>query len=126
MKGDFTKAKQITPKTKQKVFERQGGRSILSKYPITVEMCCCHYVGKGEKSGVGYEWNIVGLTPEEHRQLDLNQPIKVGGRIRWTNEQAQTIIRNHLVQNYDGWSREKCSYHKYWKEEDYGVKRRYE
>ena len=123
MKGDFTKAKQIKPETKEVVWKRQRGRSLLSGHPITVEMCCCHYIGKGEKSGVGYEWNIVGLLPEEHSELDLNKPIKVNGRIRYTNEEAQTIIGNHLNRSYKGWTREKCSYHKYFEEKDYGVTR---
>lgn len=123
MKGDYTKAKQITPATKKKVWKRQKGRSILSNHPISVEMCCCHYVGKGERSGVGYEWNIVGLLPDEHRQLDENKPITVNGRIRYTNSEAQSIIGNHLKRHYNGWSREKCSYHKYYEEKDYGVTR---
>ena len=123
MKGDFTKAKQIKPDTKEAVWKRQRGRSLLSGHPITVEMCCCHYIGKGEKSGVGYEWNIVGLLPEEHSELDLNKPIKVNGRIRYTNEEAQAIIGNHLNRSYKGWTREKCSYHKYFEEKDYGVTR---
>lgn len=123
-KGDYTKAKQITMDTKKRVWERQGGKSVISNYPITVEMCCCHYIGRGEDSGVGYEWNVVGLTPEEHQLLDQNKNLVRNGRVWYTNEQMQTIIRNHLIENYVGWTREKCSYHKYWKEEDYKVIRR--
>ena len=123
-KGDFTKAKQITPATKQKVWERQKGRSIISGLPITVEMCCCHFIGRGEKSGVRYEWNIVGLTPEEHRALDENKPLIVNKRERFSNREMQTIIHNHLVENYEGWTLAKCSYHKYWGEKDYDVKKR--
>lgn len=123
MKGDFTKAKQISKETKQAVYDRQHGMSLFSHHPITVEMCCCHYVGRGEKSGVGYEWNIVGLTPEEHRELDLNKPITVNGREKYTNKEAHALIHNHLMKMYLGWSREKCSYHKWFTEEDYGVRR---
>jgi len=123
-KSKLTKAKEITSKTKQIVWERQNGVSILSGIAITKEMCCCHYVGRGEKSGVGYEWNIVGLTPQEHFQLDNNMPIEVNGRIRYTNEQAQTIIGNHLKLHYNGWTREKCSYIKYFDEKDYGITRK--
>ena len=123
-KGDLTKAKQISPETKKKVWERQNGRSVVSGFPISVEMCCCHFIGRGEKSGVGYEWNVVGLTTDEHRLLDENKPLKINGRIRYSNAEMQTIIHNHLVENYEGWALAKCSYHKYWKEEDYDVKRR--
>lgn len=119
-RGDFTKAKQISMETKRKVWERQKGRSILSYLPISIEECCCHFVGRGV-SGVGYEWNIIGLTQEEHRLLDENKPIKVNGRDRYTNKEAQTLIRNHLILNYDGWALEKCKYHKYWEEKDYGI-----
>lgn len=118
MKGDFTKAKSITPQTKQKVWERQKGVSILSHLVISKEMCCCHFAGRGV-SGVGYEWNIVGLTAEEHRLLDENKPVG-----RYTNEQAKTLIRNHLILNYNNWTLEKCKYHKGWEEQDYGITRR--
>ena len=124
MKGDLTKAKQITSQTKKAVWDRQKGLSLLSRQAISVEMCCCHYVGRGEKSGVGYEWNIVGLTPTEHMELDQNKPITFNGRKLYTNDEAQTLIHNHLLLNYEGWTKEKCSYHKYWKEEDYGIHRR--
>ena len=120
MKDDFTKAKQITPQTKEKVWRRQHGRSLLSNKSITKEMCCCHVVGRGN-SGVGYEWNIVGLTPDEHRELDESKPITIDGKVRWTNEEAQTLIRNHLILNYENWSESNCKYKKYKKEGEYGV-----
>lgn len=123
MKGDYTKAKQISQETKQKVYDRQNGKSVLSGLAITKEMCCCHFIGRG-LGGVGYEWNIIGLTPEEHRQLDLNQTIYVGKMPRWTNKEAHIIIQNHLNLNYNGWSIEKCKYQKYKKEEDYEVTRK--
>lgn len=128
-KGDFTKAKQITQKTKQAVYERQKGRSILSGQPITISMCCCHFVGRGEKSGVGYEWNIVGLTPEEHMMLDQNRPLwiyKSNSVTKLENSEMHQMIEEHLKENYNGWSKEKCSYHKYWEEKDYEVYRTYQ
>lgn len=128
-KGDYTKAKKITQKTKQAVYERQKGRSILSGIPISISMCCCHFVGRGEKSGVGYEWNIVGLTPEEHMFLDQNKPMwfYINGNVKaLTNAEMQQKIEQHLKENYIGWSREKCSYHKYWEEKDYEVYRNHQ
>lgn len=120
MKGDYTKAKQITTRTKEKVFKRQNGKSILSGETITLEQCCCHFIGRG-LGGVGYEWNIVGLTADEHRLLDENKPIIVRGKVRYTNQEAQTLIRNHLILNYSGWSVDKCKYKKWFEEQDYGV-----
>lgn len=69
MKGDFLEAKSITKETKQKVWERQNGKSILSGKRITVSECCCHVLSRGQ-SGLGAVWNIIGLTPEEHRLYD--------------------------------------------------------
>lgn len=123
-KSRQTKVKGITQATKEKVWRRQKGLSILSNRPITVAQCCCHYIGRGVR-GVGYEWNIVGLTPEEHRLLDENKPIPVNNRKRWTNAEAQILIKNHLILNYIGWSEEACEYDKYkFSEEEYGVKPR--
>jgi len=118
MKGDFTKAKSISDETKQAVFDRQKGKSVFSKRPITKEMCCCHFVGRGV-SGVGYEWNIFGATPDEHRLFDESKQIA-----NLTHEQCVSVIRNHLILNYRNWEQEKCKYHKYWSEEDYGITRR--
>lgn len=130
-KSNLTKAKDITDDTKRKVWERQGGKSLFAPYqPITVEMCCCHFVsrtgndrhGKSGSGGVGYEWNIFGCyqTPwtNEHNLFDEGKPI---GNL--TNEEAIKVVENHLKQNYCGWSLDKCRYHKGWEEEDYGVRR---
>ena len=118
VKGDYTKAKGITLQTKEKVFKRQHGRSLLSNIPITVNQCCCHVLGRG-RGGVGYEWNIIGLTYNEHRLLDENKPI-----YGVSNDEVVERIKDYLRSEYDGWSEEKCHYHKYFKEADYGVTRR--
>lgn len=119
-----TKVKAITQKTKEKVWNRQHGHSLLGGDFITVSECCCHYRGRGVQ-GVGYEWNIIGLTPTEHQLLDENKDIIINGRFICTHEQALTRIRNHLMANYIGWSEEKCIYDKYkFEESEYGVKRR--
>ena len=71
--------------------------------------------------GVGYEFNIVALTPQEHRNLHDKKKIKVYGRDRYTWQEFETLCRNHLILHYDNWSYEGCKYHKYWKEKDYGI-----
>lgn len=120
MKGDFTRAKEISLETKEKVLKRQNNKSIsgVSLYNKSIEFH--HYVERSS-SGVGYEWNIVAITSEEHRQLHDKVNIKVNGHDYYTWQEFETIIHNHLLLNYRGWGIEKCKYHKGWKEEDYGI-----
>lgn len=123
MKSNSTKEKEISKETKIKVWERQNGRSIFAPYrPISIEMCCCHYVSRGN-SGVGYEWNIFGCYQQpwlnEHYMFDGQ--ISIDNNLNLTRDEMKKVARNHLVRNYSNWSEEKCKYHKYWKEQDYGV-----
>lgn len=60
-KSKRTKACEIKPSVKQKVWERQNGVSIFSGAPITVSECCCHYIPRS-KGGLGIEQNILGMT----------------------------------------------------------------
>lgn len=119
-KAKQTKVKEISQDTKERVLERQHHRSISG---VALSDPTFHHCVSRGQGGVGYEWNIVALTFDEHRALHDGQPIKVNGRERYTNDEFITLIHNHLALRYDGWSRDKCKYHKYWDEEDYGVKR---
>lgn len=123
MKGDYTKAKQITPRTKEIVYKRQGGRSITGVYIPYGSGDYHHYVERSS-GGVGYEWNIVLITREEHRCYHDHSKIKVNGRPRYTFKEFETLIHNHLVKHYEGWTFDKCLYKKYKEEADYGVVRR--
>lgn len=118
--GDYKKAKDISPETKEKVLKRQEGKSIsgVTLYPYNTEF---HHFRLRSDSGVGYEWNIVAITTDEHRRYHDHLPIKVNGRERYSWDEFNTLMRNHLVLRYIGWEWDKCKYHKYWKEEDYGV-----
>lgn len=119
MKGDYTKAKEISQTTKEKVLKRQNGRSISGAALLTqVEF---HHVRPRSDSGVGYEWNIVALTPAEHRQLHDKVNIRVNGRDRYTWQEFETLCRNHLKIRYPNWTYDLCKYHKYWSEDDYGI-----
>lgn len=119
-KSNLTKAKEISQETKVKVLERQNYKSI-SGVALTPYKAEFHHVIYRSSSGVGYEWNIVALTSEEHRCVHDKQPIKIYGRERYSCEEFETLMKNHLKINYPNWSEEKCHYHKYWKEEDYGI-----
>ena len=122
IKSKATLAKEISADTKQTVLERQGFRSISGvALGSTAEF---HHVIFRSGSGVGYEWNIVALTPEEHRLFHDKRDIPVNGRCRYSWIEFDILMKNHLKLWYDGWSEEKCKYHKYCEEEDYEVIRR--
>ena len=122
MKGDFKKAKEISAATKIKVLERQQYKSIsgVNLYGKTIEF---HHVRPRSSSGVGYEWNIVAITADEHRDLTDKKDIKVNGKERYTWEEFDILCRNHLKRKYNGWTYERCKYQKGFEISDYGVTR---
>lgn len=115
-KSRLAKAKEISEETKQKVWDRQHGRSISGVALTSVEF---HHVIPRPSSGVGYEWNIVALTPEEHRWVHDHQPILVNGAKRYTWDEFQILMKNHLKLNYPRWREEYCAYKKMWDVQDY-------
>ena len=119
-KSNYTKAKEISLKTKENVLKRQNYRSISGAL-LTDSNVEYHHVVYRSSSGVGYEWNIVAITKDEHRTLHDKQNIKVNGRDRYTWQDFETLLKNHLKLNYVNWSESNCKYHKYWKEEDYEI-----
>lgn len=119
-KSNLIKAKEISEETKRKVLARQNNRSISG---VMLSKADFHHVVLRSSSGVGYEWNIVALTPDEHRRYHDKQPILVYGRERYPWKEFETLMKNHLKIKYPNWSEEKCRYHKYWSEEDYEIER---
>ena len=122
-KSKLTKAKEISFETKQKVLDRQGSRSVSGVYlaPYNIEF---HHVIPRSSSGVGYEWNIVALTKEEHRLYHDHCSIPVNGKERYTWLEFDILMKNHLKMRYEGWSEEKCKFRKYAEESDYKVTRK--
>lgn len=122
-KSKLTKAKEISFETKQKVLDRQGNRSISGVYlaPWNTDF---HHVIYRSASGCGYEWNIVALTKDEHRWVHDHQSILVNGAKRYTWDEFNILMKNHLKLHYDGWSEERCKVRKYAEESDYGVTRK--
>lgn len=103
-----TKALQISIKTKQKVWIRQKGRSVISGVPITVNECCCHFIPRS-RGGLGIEENVVGMTYQEHMIFDLNLP----GDHNVEHQIYRKKARDHLIKNYSDWNEEKLIYKKY-------------
>ena len=120
----YVQSKEISDKTKTAVLIRQGYRSV-SKAFLTKESASFHHFIARSSSGVGYEWNIVALTFDEHRAVHDHQPIKVNGKVYYTWDEFQTIMRNHLVLRYKNWSEDNCKYKKRMSEADYKVERNY-
>lgn len=113
----------ISEETRKVVYDRQNGFSPFGQF-LGSRVEYHHFIGSGlGEKGVGYEWNIVALTPEEHRAIHDHQPIKVYGRQRYTYDEAITIIGNHLKLNYSGWAKDKCKIKKGYAKEDYGIRR---
>lgn len=121
--SNYTKAKSITLETRKAVLERQNYKSISGCY-LTESTASFHHYVERSSGGVGYEWNIVALTFEEHRAVHDHQDIKIGKRVLYTYKQFITLIRNHLIINYENWSEDRCKYKKRLLEEEYGVVRR--
>ena len=122
-KSKLTRAKEISIETKQKVLERQHNRSITGVYIPNLNCGSFHHVITRGQNGIGFEWNIVCLTPEEHRWYHDHQNILVNGAKRYTYLELEILMKNHLKLHYSGWTEEKCKFHKYWEEEDYGITR---
>ncbi len=119
MKSKLTKAKEITPETKRIVLERQGYRSITGVYIPDIQHGSFHHVISRGCEGVGLAFNVVCLTPEEHRWVHDECPIKVNGKNRYSAIEFEILMKNHLKLNYPNWREEWCKFHKYWDEQDY-------
>ena len=117
-KSRLTKAKEISQETKKAVWDRQHGRSIsgVALSPSNVEF---HHVIYRSDSGIGLAYNIVALTRDEHRWVHDHQPILVNGRKRYTWDEFNILMKNHLKIRYPHWSEELCRFHKYWDGQDY-------
>ena len=117
-KSRLTKAKEISPETKMKVLERQHHRSI-SGVALTDRNTEFHHVIFRSDSGIGYEWNIVAITADEHRWFHDHCNIKVNGRDRYSYLEFGILMKNHLKLRYPNWKEDYCRFHKYWDEQDY-------
>lgn len=73
---------------------------------------------------MGFEWNIVALTLEEHECIHNHRPVMMNGKVKYTYDEMQSLMRNHLLKHYVGWSEDKCKYKKWFEEKDYQVTRR--
>ena len=118
-----TLAKEISNDTKQVVMERQHYKSI-SGVALTPYNATFHHVVFRSGQGIGAEWNLCAITFDEHRAFHDHQPIVVNGRERYSWEEFDTLMKNHLKLWYENWSEKACKYDKYKTIDEYGVIRR--
>lgn len=119
-KSKFIKAKEVSDKTKRIVLERQNYKSI-SGATLTLGNTEFHHVRPRSSSGVGYEWNIVAITSQEHREYHDKNDITFYGKKRYKWKEFDTLIKNHLKINYPNWTYARCKYEKGWELKDYGL-----
>lgn len=99
----LTKATAISKKTKDRVWERDGGKCLVcGYYPANP---CCHIVSRSHQ-GRGIETNLITLCNDHHRLYDSG-----------TKEQRETIdgiVVKYMKSIYgDEWSKEAQVYDKY-------------
>ena len=118
-----TIAKEISQQTKQVVLERQHYRSI-SGVALTPYNADFHHVVFRSGQGVGAEFNVCAITKEEHSLFHDHKKIPVNGADRYSWEEFDTLMKNHLKLWYENWSEKACKYDKYKDISEYGIVRR--
>ncbi len=102
-KSARTKACDISQKVRQAVYERDGGRSVISGLRGIPN---AHYIPRS-LGGLGIEQNIVTLTLEEHHDFDNGDKHK----------EYKAKIKAYLMSKYPDWDESKLIYRRY----DYGI-----
>lgn len=101
MKRVQTRYTDISPKTRAKVWARDGHRCILCGDPNAGPWC--HYIPRS-RGGLGVEENVVTLCDYHHRILDIGH-----GEQRCRVREA---VRQYLRSIYDGWEETRLIYRK--------------
>ena len=93
-----TKALQITPSVKRKVYERDNGLCVLCGAPGDP---VCHVVSRAQ-GGMGIEENVVTLCSACHAAYDQSV----------SRKRMREIIIEHLKNHYSNWEEKKVIYRK--------------
>ena len=99
-KSKRAKACDITPKVKDRVWERDGRRCVICQSPNA--MPNSHIIRRSQ-GGLGIEENIVTMCGRCHSMYD--QYID--------RENMEAYIENYLRSHYPNWDREKLVYKKW-------------
>ncbi|MCB6475567.1 HNH endonuclease [Emergencia timonensis] len=96
----MSKACEIPPKVRRKVWARDEGRCIICGNPQA--KANAHYIRRSQ-GGLGVEQNIVTLCQKCHDDFD-------NGRMR---EENGKLIRDYLKARYKNWDEQKLYYDKW-------------
>lgn len=96
----MSRACDINPKVKQRVWDRDGHCCIICKSPYALPNA--HYIRRSQ-GGLGIVQNIVTLCDECHNDFDNGSKRKENGE----------KIRNYLMGWYPDWNEEDLVYDKY-------------
>ena len=95
-----TKACDIPPKVKERVWDRDRGCCIVCGNPSATPSC--HYIARSQL-GLGIEQNIVTLCAKCHYNYDHTT----------RREEYREYIRNYLKGKYPEWNEESLVYKKW-------------
>lgn len=94
-----TKACQIPPKVKRKVYDRDDGKCIFcGKYGLPE----AHIVSRAQ-GGLGVEKNIVTVCRECHDRMDNSTD----------RDWMVTLAKEYIIRHYGSWSDKECTYDKW-------------
>ena len=97
--------------------ERQDGLSITGR-SLGNGVNYHHIVSKGSE-GVGYEFNVIALTPDEHIAYHRGSAVLTEFKTIRNRKEFDQFIDDYMKNFYPNWSRSKCKYVPGWSEEDY-------
>ena len=97
-----SKACDISPAVKTKVWARDGYSCILCGRYVDKSYACCHFISRAQ-GGIGIEENIFTACTDCHRAYDQTVHRRV----------IRERIRNYLQSKYPGWNEDSLYYKKY-------------
>lgn len=101
-KSKISKACDISQKTKNAVWERDGGCCVLCGKTGYGVMPNAHYLSRGKHLGLGIEQNIVTLCQNCHRTYDQSTE----------HDEYKEFIKNYLQSKYENWNEQNLVYKK--------------
>ena len=99
MKNKRTKALEIPPTVKRKVYERDNHRCVWCGRWVDVSNACAHFIPRSS-GGLGVEKNILTLCADCHRAFDQSD----------RRTQMRRVFRKHLMESYSDWDEKTLVY----------------
>lgn len=99
MKSKRTKALEIPPMVKRKVYERDNHRCVFCGRYCDVSNACAHFIPRSS-GGLGIEENILTLCNDCHRAYDQSD----------RRTKMRRVFKQHLSECYPGWDEKSLIY----------------